>query len=122
MIVVRRQPLVDGRELSSDQIRRYGPVPLFIVDTNDIHFLRLQRAAALSDSPPTTYYSDCDLWQRLREGGRAHAISHFGIDRMRKACPRCLRECRRPHPLPSVRRCPLPPEPGTHRETKVTSQ
>lgn len=35
-------------------------------------------------------YSDRDLWQRLREGGRAHAISHFGIDRMRKGVSEML--------------------------------
>jgi len=39
-----------------DQIRRYAPRAAVIVDTNDIHFLRLQRAAALSDSPPTTIF------------------------------------------------------------------
>ncbi len=66
------------------------------------------RPVPLSSSTPTTstscgcrglplcrirrqrLYSDCDLWQRLREGGRAHAISHFGIDRMRKGVSEML--------------------------------
>jgi hypothetical protein len=43
-------------EIVLDQIRRYAPRAAVIVDTNDIHFLRLQRAAALSDSPPTTIF------------------------------------------------------------------
>jgi GT2 family glycosyltransferase/glycosyltransferase involved in cell wall biosynthesis/tetratricopeptide (TPR) repeat protein len=38
-------------ELVLDQVRRYAPRAALITDTNDVHFLRLQREAAVSERP-----------------------------------------------------------------------
>jgi GT2 family glycosyltransferase/glycosyltransferase involved in cell wall biosynthesis len=35
-------------------------------------------------------YGDPELWQRLRDAGRAHAMTHFGIDRMRRGVAEML--------------------------------
>ena len=39
-------------EIVLDQVRRHAPRAAVIVDTNDVHFLRLQREAAVSERPP----------------------------------------------------------------------
>ena len=35
-------------------------------------------------------YEDPELWDRLRQAGRAHAARHFGLDRMKKATAEML--------------------------------